>query len=209
MSENDRYPFDFNLTDIKNAVQLYGSKGKFKKALKMLEIIEEKWVLSRDQIDFNRDSRFKHLADYNIASIFNTTENPTKVNDEFLLRLYDMMVELREEADEILEKEKINSPYSGLEWATIFYYAHQTKLLPESNTLKEYMEQFMEKHSIQTTFKYFRSKYYDSKKRIYQKGDYPINKLKKIIPFLRDNYHQTVTKVENEITFLQTEKPDY
>lgn len=67
----------------------------------------------------------------------------------------------------------------------------------------------MSKHQINTTFDNFKTKYYEAKKRINEKNDYPINKLKLIIPFLKENYKQTVTKVENEINFLEENKPEY
>ena len=103
----------------------------------------------------------------------------------------------------------VESPFSVLEWATIFYYADETKLLSESPLLKTRLEQFMSKHQIQTTIDNFKTKYYEARKRINEKNDYPINKLELIIPFLKGNYKQTVTKVENDIIFLGENKPDY
>lgn len=103
----------------------------------------------------------------------------------------------------------IESPFSVLEWATIFYYADETKLLSESCLLKTRLEQFMSKHQVNTTFVNFKNSYYEAKRRINEKNDYPINKLEKIIPFLKENYKQTVTKVENEIIFLEENKPEY
>lgn len=103
----------------------------------------------------------------------------------------------------------VESPFSVLEWATIFYYADETKLLSESPLLKTRLEQFMSKHQINTTFDNFKTKYYEAKKRINEKNDYPINKLELIIPFLKENYKQTVTKVENDIIFLEENKPEY
>jgi len=101
------------------------------------------------------------------------------------------------------------SLYSVLEWATIFYYADETKLLSESPILKTRLEQFMSKHQVNTTFDNFKTKYYEAKKRINEKNDYPINKLELIIPFLKENYKQTVTKVENDIIYLEENKLDY
>jgi hypothetical protein len=103
----------------------------------------------------------------------------------------------------------VESPFSVLEWATIFYYADETKLLTESRLIKTRLEQFMCKHQINTTFDHFKTKYYEAKKRINEKNDYPINKLELIIPFLKENYKQTVTKVENDIIFLEENKPEY
>ncbi|MFN8268565.1 MAG: hypothetical protein U0T31_11215 [Chitinophagales bacterium] len=103
----------------------------------------------------------------------------------------------------------VESPFSVLEWATIFYYANETKLLTESRLIKTRLEQFMSKHQINTTFDNFKTTYYEAKRRINEKNDYPINKLEKIIPFLKENYKQTVTKVENDIIFLEENKPEY
>lgn len=103
----------------------------------------------------------------------------------------------------------IESPFSVLEWATIFYYADETKLLSESRLLKTRLEQFMSKHQVNTTPVNFKNSYYEAKRRINEKNDYPINKLELIIPFLKENYRETVTKVENDIIFLEENKPEY
>lgn len=109
-----------------------------------------------------------------------------------------------------LQSQPINeSPFSVLEWATIFYYADETKLLSENRTIIARIEQFINKYQIDTTIKYFKTQYYSAKKRINEKNDYPISKLELIIPFLKENYKQTVTKVENDIIFLEENKPDY
>ena len=99
--------------------------------------------------------------------------------------------------------------FSVLEWATIFYYADETKLLPAHNTTQERMKQFMIDHSVSTTFNSFKSKYYTAKKRINISNDYPIDKLKLILPYLEENYKQTVTKVKNDIMILENEKHGY
>lgn len=104
---------------------------------------------------------------------------------------------------------KNKSQFSVLEWATIYYYADTTKLLPENRIISERMKEFMIKHEVNTTFDNFKTTYYEAKKRINEKNDYPINKLELIIPFLKVNYNQTVTKVENDIIFLEENKPEY
>jgi len=99
--------------------------------------------------------------------------------------------------------------FSVLEWATVFYYADETKLTSSGKTLKSRMIDFMEKHNIETTISHFKNNFYDAKKRINDKSDYPIDKLELIIPFLKKNYQLTVTKVENDITFLEENESDY
>lgn len=111
-------------------------------------------------------------------------------------------------------KERPNKKHEGnrfsvLEWATIFYYANETKLLFECNTIKSRMELFMNKHNISTTFKSLKSKYYQARKRINKIDDFPIEKLKKIMPFLKENYQQTVTKVESDIIYLKDKDTGY
>lgn len=101
------------------------------------------------------------------------------------------------------------SAFSVLEWATIFYYADETKLLSENLTIKARIEQFINKYEINTTINYFRTQYYKAKNRINKKNDYPINKLELIIPFLKENYNKTVTKVENDIIFLKKNTTEY
>jgi len=102
----------------------------------------------------------------------------------------------------------IENHFSVLEWATIFYYADEAKLLNGSHLIKTRIKEFMSKHQINTTFDNFRTKYYEAKNRLNKKNDYPINKLELIIPFLKENYKQTVTKVENDIYFLKKEKEE-
>lgn len=103
----------------------------------------------------------------------------------------------------------VESPFSVLEWATIFYYADETKLTSSATTKKGRMEDFIKKHEIETTYNHLKNSYSEAKKRINEKIDYPINKLELIIPFLKENYKQTVTKVENDIIFLEENKPEY
>ena len=102
----------------------------------------------------------------------------------------------------------IENHFSVLEWATIFYYADEAKLLDESPLIKTRIEKFMSKHQVNTTLDNFKTKYYEAKKRLNKKNDYPISKLELIIPFLKENYKQTVTKVENDIYFLKEEKEE-
>jgi len=102
----------------------------------------------------------------------------------------------------------IENHFSVLEWATIFYYADEAKLLNESRLIKTRMEKFMSKHQINTTFDNFKTKYYEAKKRLNEKRDYPINKLELIIPFLKENYKQTVMTVKNDIDYLKVEKEE-
>ncbi len=101
------------------------------------------------------------------------------------------------------------STFSVLEWATIFYYADETKLLPESKAIKNRWEKFMKKHNINTTSNTFKKNYYDAKKRINVKNDFPIDKLNLIIPFTKENYPQAVTLIVRDKDFLESEQTEY
>jgi hypothetical protein len=101
--------------------------------------------------------------------------------------------------------ENIQIEFSILEWATIFYYADETKLLPDCKIKKIKREDFMKKHDIDTSYSYFKNQLAIAIKRINIESDYPTDKLEKIIPFLTNNYAQAVVKVDNDISYLQNE----
>ncbi len=107
------------------------------------------------------------------------------------------------------DKNSSQRKFSVLEWATIFYYANETKLLPEDRALIGRMDQFIKQQKIGTTIDSFKKNYYKARKRINETSDYPINKLEYIKPFLKKNYSQTIVKVKNDIEFLKNEKTDY
>ena len=104
---------------------------------------------------------------------------------------------------------KEESEFSGLEWATIFYYANSANLLPEKKTRSEKRECFIKAHNIELSAKYFKTKYHEAEKRLNKTLDYPIDKLMRILPFLKSNYKQSVAFLENDIEHLKTEKSDY
>jgi len=166
------------------------------------------------EIEFNEIETENIFKNTNKNSFEWLNENILWLLRDYIYRLYDKWDMLPIEGSGIIKGIKppqpiVESPFSVLEWATIFYYADETKLLTESRLLKTRLEQFMSKHQINTTFDNFKTKYYEAKKRINEKNDYPINKLELIIPFLKENYKQTVTKVENDIIFLEENKPEY
>jgi len=106
------------------------------------------------------------------------------------------------------DEEVKQNNFSVLEWATIFYYAETTKILPESKNRITSMECFIETHNIPTTLGSFKSKFYNARKRINIKLDYPVPKLEKITPFLKENYKETVTAVDNDKQYLEEHKID-
>lgn len=109
-------------------------------------------------------------------------------------------------------KQKNKTPgvnFSALQWATIFYYADETKLLPNGRTKIARIQSFMTKHEIATTPNNMKSKYYKATNKINKTSDYPTKKLEEIIPFLNEHYPKTVTKIKNDIDFLKDNDTDY
>ncbi|WP_312345257.1 hypothetical protein [Chryseobacterium binzhouense] len=143
------------------------------------------------------DEQLKYIDRKKSLNSFPKLENKIKVNKLADIITYPNNVN------------RVESQFSILEWATIFYYADETKLLPENRLTKVRLEMFMDTHQINTTLDNFRTKYYDAKKRINKKNNYPINKLELIIPFLKKNYKQTVTRIENDIIFLKENDSEY
>lgn len=105
--------------------------------------------------------------------------------------------------------DEVDSRFSALEWATIFYYADSCKLTSGDKTLKSRMENFMKKHNISTTLGNLTSKYHTANRQINTANNYSIKKLDVITPFLRDNYPQAVTLIENDIKIIKSESSDF
>jgi len=180
----------------------------------LLQILDKKYSESNSNFCY---SLLKHLdeliseKEYRFCQMVDS--NSQMSYDQFALGNYPYQcyLQIREEIKSLNSgtmAKKGNNLFSALEWATIFYYADETNLLPDLKTTKASMQSFMTKHDVKTTLDSFKSKYYEAKRRINIKNNYPIAKLDSIIPFLKENYPQTVTKVENEKTFLNQEQPD-
>ncbi len=183
---------------------------------KYFEVQEEFSTLLkiRKQLDkFNLlDTTTHQLSDWKnieqkINEFWNTLSTPTK--ELFLSNKNTELFKIIKTFPPQPIKEKNNSQFSVLEWATIFYYANETNLLPETRTIKNRMEKFIQIHKIKTTLNHFNNNYYTAKNRIHDKNDYPIEKLKLILPFLSKNYKKSVVKVKNDIEFLRAEKTEY
>lgn len=159
----------------------------FEDSISKASIIEQKksidkWLRSLLRFSLSKDTKFLDLEINYLEKISNHLMEPENNHGEKV--------------------------FSVKEWATIFYYADETKLLPLSKSLSERIKVFIKKHDIETTFDYFRKEYYNAKKRINVVTDFPIAKLEVIIPFLKSNYNQTVVKVENDIIILKEELLD-
>lgn len=104
-----------------------------------------------------------------------------------------------------------SSPFSVLEWATIFYYADSAKYFNQQNTEKK-IDFFRQKHEITTSKNTFKNHYYALKKAINKTNTYSIDNLNSILPFIIKNYNNGVVKIENDKIILKEEqknKSDY
>lgn len=101
--------------------------------------------------------------------------------------------------------------FSTIEWATIFYYTVGRKLPENSREVSASISEFIKKHGIERSANSLKNKYYEAKKRINDpdKADYPIERLEKIIPFIRKNYPDSITTLKNDIFYLKDESKDY
>lgn len=108
-----------------------------------------------------------------------------------------------EKNDDGLSKPKENG-FSVTEWASIFYYAVGRYL--KKGEVTERLSEFMEEFDVPTTSKNFRNNFYKVRKRINENNDYPIEKLQKIIPFMKDHYKQAVPFIKSDIDFLKEEQ---
>ena len=112
----------------------------------------------------------------------------------------------KSESKEIRNLKSDKKKFSILQWATIFYYAEDSELLPRDNTKKNQMQQFIYEHPFDTTVDSFKNKYSMAMKRINATNDYPIKKLEMLIPYLEENYPETIGRVQNDLKFLKEEK---
>ncbi|WP_189604704.1 hypothetical protein [Salinimicrobium marinum] len=112
----------------------------------------------------------------------------------------------QKEREEIRASKAYKNGFSILQWATIFYYAEDSGLLPKDNTKENQMQQFISEHPFHTTMNSFKNKYSMAKKQINRTHDYPLKKLELLIPYLEKNYPKTIGRVQNDLTFLKEEK---
>lgn len=102
---------------------------------------------------------------------------------------------------------KTVSEMNASEWVVVFYYAYSAKALPIATSLNKSIESFIQVNAIETTTKYFRTKYYEIKTRINDKNDYSFKKIEKILPKLKI-YPNATQLAENDIDFLKNEVED-
>lgn len=102
-----------------------------------------------------------------------------------------------------------SNDFSGLEWGAIFYYS--TNFSPNTNYgfKRGDLINFMGKHKIDKKYKYLRKQCFIALNRINKENNYPIEKLNKIIPFLKVNYPQAISKVNNDINIITEETTDF
>lgn len=104
-------------------------------------------------------------------------------------------------------KESNKHSFSNLQWAAILYYVdsiHQT----EGRDVTQKIKNFAKNYNISSESN-LRNNYYKAKNRINQYQDFPIEKLKLIMPFMKENYPQAITLIENDISFLNEKLSEY
>lgn len=99
--------------------------------------------------------------------------------------------------------------FSGLEWATIFYYVLSSQNKDKVSFNKQKFKSFIKKHDVVGSYDYLRNCYYNAEKRINKTNNLPIAIIEKIIPFLEDNYEVAVANADKDINFLSNESTDY
>lgn len=166
-----------------------------------------------DELDEILKELFKDFDEYKKNEFDSLPPNSVDLNltTFFLKDLKNLEVKTPEQINITgteIPKQKNKSSFSALEWATIFYYAETTKLLPESRFKSDKMKQFIDNHDVGTTIGNFKNKYHEAERRINKHLDYPIKKLDIILPFLTENYSATVTFVENDIDYLKENMSD-
>jgi len=91
MQDRDRFPDNFDLDKIEEKAQYFITMGKPKKALKWLKNVKDKYVLYSHEIDLNKDTEFRQLSKVRARSVLNLTDDPTKINDEFVRQILDLI----------------------------------------------------------------------------------------------------------------------
>ena len=98
--------------------------------------------------------------------------------------------------------------FSVLQWATIYYFADDSNLLPDIKIKKEKREAFIKHYNLETTPNYFTKCCHKVNKRLNTTKDYPVDMLKEIILFMKENYKKTVPNIKENIEFLLEEKEE-
>ena len=108
------------------------------------------------------------------------------------------------------------SQFSIPEWCVIFYYTIAAKHKPQNGTIKDKILKFMEKHQIGSkSYNYFRTEYYKIRGILYNEKKQSIDILKsaikhlrKITPFVEQNYPESVSPIESDIKLFEDELVD-
>lgn len=190
------------LKPMSDELMKYFNSNDWKKVLIESEIIDfELEVLFREHVPVKNSLTSALLQYINQKGIISITgAEILQINEEFLDEI--------EKKSWKAPKQNYEYPDSTLEWATVFFYADEKKLISNNPNLKARMEEFMNKHNISTTITTFNSRYYDVKNRIYKLHNYPIDRLDKLIPFLAIYYKKAVSLVVNDIDYLKKNPPD-
>lgn len=143
-----------------------------------------------------------YYIDY-ITELQNSHHRRLEVNTERILFITNAKNNYLEKQQYLNNKsQEKENPFSVLEWATIFYYADSCKYFNQKNKT-ENQSFFIDKHSITTSKKSFKNKVIEVSKAINNIQNYSIEKLNKILPFVKENYNKGVAKLENDKEFLK------
>ncbi|MGV8139483.1 MAG: hypothetical protein AB2L20_30165 [Mangrovibacterium sp.] len=124
-----------------------------------------------------------------------------------LQKINEFIAELENPQESCVSHPNNKYNFSIPQWAAIYYYVE--KLLPSTHLRKDKMQQFIDQNNIDTTFKSFKSNVSQTFVRINRKNDFPIEKLRGIIPFIKEKYgSEIVSKILNDIDYIKEEKRD-
>lgn len=141
-----------------------------------------------------------------LMSLYCSVEHIGK-NENYVKQIIEMLTAY-EIIRRLKNKPKENAGISVLQWGAIFYYADEAGYFGEDFTVNSKIGDFIKKHSVDTTVKSLRAKYYTAIQRINKKDDYPIDKLNEILPFIKANYPKAATQVRKDIEILEEKALD-
>lgn len=184
-----------------NNTEIRFIEEQIKEHLIHVEIEEE---AQKRLLDDRNNNKYGTLENYNsMIRSFDLTVNSLKAIIEYLeikkveLKTPQPPTPPKDEQGEVKE-----SQFSVLEWATIFYYADSCKYFNQKNKA-ENQSFFIDKHSITTSKKSFKNKVIDANISINNIQNYSIEKLNKILPFVKENYSNGIAKIKNDKEYLK------
>ncbi|MEQ9287233.1 MAG: hypothetical protein RIG77_10015 [Cyclobacteriaceae bacterium] len=172
----EEFPCNFKLDEIQDEVNhIFYKEGK-QSAIEFIDFVALKYriALRNHKIDINHDLRFAHLQSMNIYAIVNnSTDDPTKVYDEFIAQLIYLKNDLGSKGNEgSFNENRITSFDSMLNDVG-------KKSLPEIK--KQYPSYNKDQHPKTKRFAYLIKVLYDLKLTDSDLADYPMEELHKLM----------------------------